>query len=405
MDLRDGVAYWPARDGIRADFPPLRESVTADVVVVGAGITGALIALELASRGLHTVVIDRRDVASGSTAASTAMLQYEIDEPLTRLTERFGRHVAEQAYRECGRGIDLVEAATRVANAPSGFRRSPSLQIAVNASDCPAMLAECGARAEAGFEVTWLERDALSKEWGLDGAGAILSRLGASVDPYALAVGALLKVVELGGEVFDRTEIVAQTTSRGRVTFTTDRGTTLTAPWAVYATGYEVKSLLPDLPMKLNSTFAFVSEPVPELEEIYPDGMLFWEFADPYLYGRTTDDRRVLIGGADEPYRDPRRRKRAMTAKLRRLERAAKRRLPRLVLETGYWWSGTFAETPDGLAYIGTHPQHPRCHFALGFGGNGITYSALAAQYISAAIIGDEPEPDAQIFRLDRADD
>jgi glycine/D-amino acid oxidase-like deaminating enzyme len=128
---------------------------------------------------------------------------------------------------------------------------------------------------------------------------------------------------------------------------------------------------------------------------------MFWERADPYLYGRSTDDGRVLVGGRDEAYRDPVRRRRALPSKLRALHAAAARRLPDVPLEVGYGWAGTFAETPDGLPYIGGHPAAPRCLFALGFGGNGITYSALAAAYLAAALTG-APDPEAALFRLDR---
>ena len=65
-------------------------------------------------------------------------------------------------------------------------------------------------------------------------------------------------------------------------------------------------------------------------------------------------------------------------------------------------WAGTFAETPDGLAYIGGHSSLPRCRFALGFGGNGITYSALAAQYLADSIEGTGPSDSARLFDLDR---
>ena len=44
-----------------------------------------------------------------------------------------------------------------------------------------------------------------------------------------------------------------------------------------------------------------------------------------------------------------------------------------------------FAETPDGLAYLGGHLRYRRCRFALGYGGNGITYSALGAQCVAGA--------------------
>jgi glycine/D-amino acid oxidase-like deaminating enzyme len=157
------------------------------------------VALELSSRGLTTIVLDRRDVATGSTAASTSMLQYEIDEPLTSLIEMIGKHDAQRAYLECARGIELVENATSAVGKSCGFKYSPSLQIAVKPTDVAKMMAEYQARVEAGFDVTWLNRSQLKKTWGIDGFGAILSTLGASVDPYALAIAALDTVVRRGG--------------------------------------------------------------------------------------------------------------------------------------------------------------------------------------------------------------
>lgn len=66
MDLHDGSPFWPRRNGIIAVHPPLSAHVRCDVAVVGAGIAGC------------------------STSASTAMLEYEIDELLIDLTDVLG---------------------------------------------------------------------------------------------------------------------------------------------------------------------------------------------------------------------------------------------------------------------------------------------------------------------------
>ncbi len=66
-----------------------------------------------------------------------------------------------------------------------------------------------------------------------------------------------------------------------------------------------------------------------------------------------------------------------------------------------YRWAGTFAQTQDGLPYIGEHPRWPGVWFALGYGGNGITFSVLAAKIITAAVSG-TPHPAARLFRFDR---
>ncbi len=401
MDLHDGQPFWMTRDGIPSVFPALDAPRRADVVVIGAGITGTLVATALADAGVDVVVLDRRDVAHGSTAASTSMLQYEIDELLVDLAATYGVEDAEACYAECARGIDLVEAATRRIGDPCGFRRSPSIFVATRRRDVDLLQAELAARQRAGFRADWLEPDELRSYWGLDGFGAIQSAEGASVDPYALAHRGLAALTRRGVAVFDRTTVTALTTGRRGVLVATDRGHEVRASWAVLATGYEVVDVLPGLAVSLHTSFACVSEPVPDLTRRYPDGVLFWEHADPYLYGRTTDDGRILYGGKDEEYRDPLRRRRAIPSKARGLDQAISRFLPELTLERAFAWAGTFAETPDGLAYIGGHRSTPRTLFALGFGGNGITYSALAAEYLTGVVTG-HPSPYARLFRLDR---
>ena len=84
MDLRSGHAFWLIRNGLLNAFPAAEKDLRCDVVVVGGGITGALVAYHLAEAGINTVVLDRRDIGWGSTSASTALLQYEIDTPLRR---------------------------------------------------------------------------------------------------------------------------------------------------------------------------------------------------------------------------------------------------------------------------------------------------------------------------------
>lgn len=402
MDLHEGTPFWPKRDGLPSVHDRLRASTTCDVAVVGGGITGALVAVELVERGLDVVVLDRRGIGGGSTSASTSMLQYEIDELLIDLTDAIGPDRARLAYRECSRGIDLVERATQTIGDLCGFRRSPSVFVAKRKGDVATVQRECEARAEAGFDVRWLDAGGLHERWGLVGHGAVESAQGASIDPYLFAHAALDHVVRRGGRVHGRTAVEAFTFSPRRVELATDRGVTVRARWVVVATGYEVDDLLPALPIALRTTFAFVSEPIRDLRRRYPDGLLFWDYDDPYLYGRTTDDDRLLVGGGDAVRRGPVWRRNALPGRIRSLQRTVATRLPGVEVDVAYRWAGTFAETPDGLAYIGRHPSLPRARFALGFGGNGITYSALAAQYIADDLVDRAGTEGADLFRLDR---
>lgn len=90
MDLKGGYPDWTVRNGLMHAFPRLASDLKCDVAIIGGGISGALIADELAAHGHDVVVLEQRDAAWGSTAASTALLQYEIDTPLAELADRLG---------------------------------------------------------------------------------------------------------------------------------------------------------------------------------------------------------------------------------------------------------------------------------------------------------------------------
>jgi glycerol-3-phosphate dehydrogenase len=76
MDLRSGLPYHWIRNGLPFTYPALSHDLRCEVLIVGAGITGALCAEACVGAGLATAVIDARSVGTASTSASTAQLQY-----------------------------------------------------------------------------------------------------------------------------------------------------------------------------------------------------------------------------------------------------------------------------------------------------------------------------------------
>ena len=111
-DLRTGQPIWSARRRPSIKEKPLTRDVACDIAVVGAGVSGALIAEQLSDAGFDVVIVDRRGPTDGSTAASTAMLQYEIDTPLHQMAERIGRDKAERIWRRSRQSVDTLRERT-----------------------------------------------------------------------------------------------------------------------------------------------------------------------------------------------------------------------------------------------------------------------------------------------------
>ncbi|MFN7100263.1 MAG: FAD-dependent oxidoreductase, partial [Flavobacterium sp.] len=76
MKLKSSEPFWLVKNGILHSYPSLQENISTDILVVGGGITGSLIAHQCIEDGHKTVLIDRREIGHGSTSATTSMLQY-----------------------------------------------------------------------------------------------------------------------------------------------------------------------------------------------------------------------------------------------------------------------------------------------------------------------------------------
>ena len=202
--VRSSEAYWLLRNGIGDASGELRESIDCDIAIIGAGITSALVADALVATGKRIVVLDSRDIAQGSTSASTALLQYEIDTHLVELTGLTGAEAAMRAYRACAASFSLLEQRFPELLPLAGYERRPSLYLASDEEAIPVLRAELAARRGIGLACEWLEGGALRSRFGCQRPGGILSALGAQVDPFRLTRGVFAGCVRHGVRLFAR---------------------------------------------------------------------------------------------------------------------------------------------------------------------------------------------------------
>ena len=400
MNLKSGAPFWLAKNGLIHSYPRLRQDLSCDVLVVGAGITGALIGDHLARAGMSVCVIDQREAGWGSTAASTALLQYEIDTELQDLCLRYGVKDGVLAYKACEAAIgSLGKLAKKLGGID--FQTMHSLYFASRWYHKHRVQSEGALRLAHGFKLEVLERQALSARFGIAAPLALLSSVAAEVDPYQLCHKLLARIISLGGKVHARTTLAGFDNVRGGVHALLDSGLSVQCKHLVLASGYETQKWLAQRVASNRSSYAFVSEPMPgELGAL--KNTLVWESARPYLYLRRTGDERLLVGGEDDAMDIALRRDLRVESKAARLLKRVKKLFPALELKVAFAWAGTFAETNDGLPFFGPHESHgPRVHFAMAYGGNGITYSLIGAELLRDSLLG-KTHPCAKLFSFDR---
>ena len=401
MDLKSNEPFWLVKNGILNSYPSLKEPVECEVLVIGGGITGSLIAHQMVKDGYETVLIDRREIGNGSTSATTSMLQYEIDVPLYELIDQIGEEGAVKAYKACSKSIDDLDKITQELNSEAGFERKESLYYASKKKDVSWLKKEFEARKNAGFNIKWIEKEEILERYEFENTfGGILSSQGASVDAFHLAHELLAFNSKKGLRVYDKTEMDSVEVKKGFNLVTTKTGQKIKAQKIIYAIGYESAHLIKEKFVDLKSTFAMVSE-IDEKGSEKLNNTLFWNTSDPYLYMRTTSDGRVLIGGGDEDFRDPEKRDAMIDKKEKEILRDLKDLLPNYHFYTDFTWAGTFGETKDGLPYIGEHKDFPNSYFVLGFGGNGITFSVTGME-MASAFMKNKNHPLTEYFKFGR---
>ena len=398
MNLRSGLPYHWIRNGLPYTYAQLEHDAQCTALVVGGGITGALCAHALAEAGVDVLVLEAGSIGTESTSASTALLQYELDTPLHVLVEQVGEHAAVRSYQLCADAVDaLLALGERIG--PCDVKARQSLQYASRRRDVAALEKEHAIRHAHGFETELLSAKQVKARFGFSKPAGLISHKAAEVDPYRMAHLLFQDVMKQGGRVMDRSKVEDFRKVGKHFEAKTTGGHRITAEHLVMATGYESARYLHEPGIELHSTYAVAGQRMNIAEPWYRNALI-WETATPYLYLRTTPDGRALIGGLDEPFRDPGLRDKLLERKTDKLVKAFHKLFPQLPFVPEYRWCGTFGGTADGLPYIDRDPR-TGAYFVLGMGGNGITFSHVGAAIVRDHVLGLH-NPDGELFRFGR---
>ncbi|GAC1334128.1 MAG: FAD-binding oxidoreductase [Beijerinckiaceae bacterium] len=396
--------YWIATAGVAPeDDGPILGDTDADVVIVGSGFTGLTCALFLArEHGIKATVLEANRVAWGCSTRSGGQAQNASGRlSRSQWIDRWGEETALKLHAELREGFSLFEELIR--DIPCDAQPGGHLHVAHRQRAFARLAAESEiANRIFGYPMRMIGSDELRREW-LDetgAAGASHEPLGIGVHPAKLAFGYLVAARAAGARVHTGSPVIGIERCNGAFRVSTPNGIIRARAVALATGGYTSQAL--DrcvrnrlMPILSNS---IVTRPLTADELAATNFRTHQVITDTrtlrFYYRRLPDDRvqigsRSAITGAD-----------AVNPKhMALLTDGLAEKFPALKnIQIDYSWWGWVDVSHDMMPRIVQPDPAERLFYALGYGGNGVSYSAQAGRRLAALIAG-HSSPGLPIFQ------
>lgn len=352
--------------------------LSADVVVVGAGITGLVTAVLLARAGKDVLVLEARTagaVTTGNTTGKISLLQSTM---LSKIVARHGADIARDYVRGNREGQDWVLRYCEANGVP--VQQEDAYTYAQSAKEVPSARAELTAGRLAGLDVDWDDNAGVPFPYH----GGVRLADQAQFNPMPLLDSLIAEVKNRGGRIGEGARVRSVSQHRGRVRLRVHSGhgeVDVDAGQCVLATGIPILDrggFFARLKPSRSYSFAF------EVPGDIPRPM-FISAGSPtrsVRYAPVDGGERLIVAGADHTVG-----RKSPTAELKELSSWAQTHFPGAV-QTHEWSAQDY--TPiDRLPYVGPIlPGNEKIFVATGFNKWGLTAGVAAALLLSSRILG-----------------
>ncbi|MGL4821096.1 MAG: NAD(P)/FAD-dependent oxidoreductase [Bacilli bacterium] len=380
-------------------YPYLDRSVQCDILILGGGVTGALVAHFLKDIGMRVILVEQYRIAHMSTSITTSLLQYELDRTARQLEEE-GIPLSD-TIRTYKLGLDALQwlgAYAKSSQRDFSYSARDTLFFTREEKDVRIIEEEWDVRVLAELPII----DAVKGgDYPFPIARGITALSGgAELNPVAFTHALLEDAGKAGVEVYEHTYVDALTYDRSGVHATLRYGKMIHAKHVIHCTGYNAYPLLGRTYGTRYATFNVVTEPI-DTQPIWPGGVLLRDSSNPYYYARITADNRVVLGGLDVPLKKNGIDRRTCDTQYRALSARLYEWFPATRgYDIAHRYAGTFVSTTDDRGYIGETSELGREHVCFGYGANGILYAILGGMYFREHFTNQRTDRYAQIKHL-----
>jgi glycine/D-amino acid oxidase-like deaminating enzyme/nitrite reductase/ring-hydroxylating ferredoxin subunit len=384
----DTRPIWTA-DAVIKKQPQQTASVTVDVCIVGAGISGLTAAHLLKRAGKTVAVIDMGRIACGESGHTTGHLTEVFDLSYRDLISRFGLEGAQLAAQSARRSIERIEENIKLLGIDCDFERVAGYQFTEKRGDVDELEDEAEAALRAGVPNEILFETPLP----FSTTRAIRFDHQAQFHPLKYLARLAEKIQGDGSYIFEETRML-DVVDGEPCRVSTDRAEIIADDVFVAAHVPSTNRFFLQTKIAAYRTYAIAARVNAEFDR----KNLFWDVDRPYHYIREqvlNGASHLIIGGEDHKTGQDAH----AAAHFQKLEDWAHERFA--VDTITHRWSGQIIESVDGLPYIGLNALSEHVYVATGFSGNGLTFGTIAGILISDLITSNH-NPWAELYDASR---
>lgn len=389
MEKTSGNVFWKKKDEIKNTYPYLTHDTTADVLVIGGGINGALTTYFLAKEGANVVVAEKNIIGYGSTIASSAILEFDAGIDLYKLQKLIGINEAKKMYELYLNAIDDIQKIDEEIDFDTEFSKKNNIYISNKFMQKSNVLREYEARKNAGFETNMID----SSDYINLNSGIITKNAAATINPYVFTQCLFEYLSSFENvQIYENTKIEDIKCKYDEVISKTNNGFIVRSSKLIFSTGIDTLKYVKDLPIELYKTFTIVTRPLDNINCKKFDFTLK-DMQEPNHYLRFSKDNRVIYSGENvryiDRYNDEKYFDMVSNDKYRKLLLSLQKMLTSADnISIEYAYNGTVAKTKDGLPIVDEIDNMPNCFCNLSFGNNSIVGATVGAKMLTNAVRG-----------------